>query len=373
MQCSRCLLSDVDDSEIRFDNIGVCSYCNYYDSEFNKIGSLEERKIFIQNKIEEVKFHGKNKKYDCIIGLSGGLDSSYMAYWLAKNGLRTLVIHLDNCWNSELAIQNIQNICQKLNFDLHTHVIDWEEFRDLQLAYLRASVVDIEVLTDHAIKAVTLKISKKYNIKYIFSGFNLATEAIMIKGWTYNKEDFTNIKDIITKNSSIRKFTTYPYLTIWKKFYYNFFLKIEKINLLNYLDYNKEKAKEILINNLNWKDYGGKHYESIFTKFYQAYILPKKFNIDKRKVHLSNLICSGQITRSEAKNILKEPLYKTNKEFISDFEYVIKKLKISKKEFDSIMSEKIKNHTDFETDDKYWNIYFKLVKNLNFFRLKKHR
>ena len=367
-ECSRCLISEKDDSEIKLDIKGVCNYCNYYDSKIIELGSETEKLFFIENKIQEVKLSGKNKKYDCIIGLSGGLDSSYLAYWLAKNGLRPLVIHLDNGWNSELAIQNIQNICQKLNFDLHTHVIDWEEFRDLQLAYLRASVVDIEVLTDHAIKAITLKMSKKYNIKYIFSGFNLATEAIMIKGWTYNKEDFTNIKDIVTKNSSIRNFTSYPYLTIWKKLYYNFFLKIEKINLLNYLDYNKEKAKEILIKNLNWKDYGGKHYESIFTKFYQAYILPKKFNIDKRKVHLSNLICSNQIIKKDALKILQEPLYETTQELISDREFMIKKLGISLDEFNLILAQKVKKHTDFETNDKYWNIYFKFVKilKLNF-------
>tara|TARA_B110000483_G_C18206318_1_gene547817 strand:+ start:5327 stop:6451 length:1125 start_codon:yes stop_codon:yes gene_type:complete len=365
-ECSRCLISDSDDSEIKFDKLGVCNYCKYYDLKVRELGSNEEKRFFIQNKIEKIKLFGKNKKYDCIIGLSGGLDSSFLAYWLAENGLRPLVIHLDNGWNSELAVKNIQSICHKLNFDLHTHVIDWQEFRDMQLAYLRASVVDIEILTDHAIRAIILKMSKKHKIKYIFSGFNVSTEAVMVKGWTYKKGDFMNIKDIVTKYSSIRKFKTYPYINFCKNLYYNFFFKTEIINLLNYIDYRKEKAKEVLINKLKWKDYGGKHYESLFTKFYQAYILPKKFVIDKRKVHLSNLICSKQISKKEALDIMKIPLYSSNNELKMDREFIIKKFNLSLQEFNEIMHHPIRDHLDFKSDDRYWDMYFKF---LNIFRL----
>ena len=369
-ECNRCILTEDDDSSIIIDYSGLCNYCNNYDMQLKELGTKNERNSFIEKKIKEIKLKGKNKKYDCLIGLSGGLDSSYMAYWLGKRGLRPLVVHLDNGWNSNLATQNIKNICQKLNFDLHTHVIDWEEFRTMQLAYLKASVVDIEVLTDHAIKAIILKLSRKFKINYVFSGFNISTEAVMIKGWTYNKNDFENIKDIVTKNSLLKKLKTYPHITFWTNLFYNFFLDLEKINLLNYIDYDKNKSKEIIKKSLNWKDYGGKHYESLFTKFYQAYFLPQKFNIDKRKVHLSNLICSKQITKIDAKRVLKKPLYKSDKELNNDINFVIKKLGISIDEFNNIMNKKIKRHTDFKTHDNYWNIYFKLVNilKLNFSR-----
>tara|TARA_B100001564_G_C20669647_1_gene685553 strand:- start:8224 stop:9336 length:1113 start_codon:yes stop_codon:yes gene_type:complete len=365
-ECSRCIISELDDPLIILDDNGLCNYCNNYNSQLNELGSETERNNFIENKIKEIKFNGINKKYDCLIGLSGGLDSSYMAYWLAKKGLKPLVVHLDNGWNSEIASQNIKNICEKLKFDLYTHVINWEEFKEMQLAYLRASVVDVEVLTDHAIKAIILKLARKFKIKYVFSGFNIATESIMIQGWTYNKNDFVNIKDIITKNSSLKKLKTYPYTTFWSNLFYDYFLKLEKINLLNYINYDKEKSKEIIINSLNWKDYGGKHYESIFTKFYQAYILPEKFNIDKRKVHLANLICSNQITKIEAKRYLEQPLYESESELKNDINFVTKKLGISDEDFKNIMSKKTKNHTDFKTHNNYWNIYFKLVKILKF-------
>ena len=365
-ECSRCIISELDDPMIIIDDSGICNYCNNYDKQLNELGSKTEKKKFIENKINEIKFNGKNKKYDCLIGLSGGLDSSYMAYWLGKKGLRPLVVHLDNGWNSDIANQNIKSICEKLNFELYTHVINWEEFKEMQLAYLKASVVDIEVLTDHAIKAIILRLSRKFKIKYVFSGFNIATESVMINGWTYNKNDFVNIKDIITKYSSLRKLMTFPYTTFWNNLINHHFLSIEKINLLNYIDYDKKKSEEIIKENLNWKDYGEKHYESIFTKFYQAYILPKKFNIDKRKAHLSNLICSNQITRIEAKKCLQKPLYKSESELIRDINFVIKKLGISKEDFNCIMKEKTKRHTDFKTHDIYWNIYFKLVKILKF-------
>ena len=361
-ECARCIISEFDDPLIIMDERGICNYCNKYDKQLYELGSDTDKNNFIENKIKEIKFNGKNKKYDCLIGLSGGLDSSYMAYWLAKRGLRPLVVHLDNGWNSEIANQNIKSICEKLNFELYTHVINWEEFKEMQLAYLRASVVDIEVLTDHAIKSIISKLSRKFRIKYVFSGFNIATESIMIKGWTYNKNDFVNIKDIINKNSSLKKLITFPYTTFFTNLFNQHFYKLEKINLLNYIDYDKKKSKEVIKENLNWKDYGGKHYESIFTKFYQAYILPKKFSIDKRKAHLSNLICSKQITKIEAKRYLEKPLYESESELRRDINFVTKKLGISSEDFNDIMMRKTKKHTDFKTHDNYWNIYFKFVK-----------
>lgn len=364
-ECEKCILNSNDDPDLNLDFNNKCNYCNFYDSQVKSIGSLLERTKILNKKILEIKKLGSNKKYDCIIGLSGGLDSSYMAYWLCKNGIRPLVIHLDNGWNSELAVQNIQNICEKLNLDLHTHVIDWDEFKDLQLAYLKSSVVDIEVLTDHAIKAIIFKMAKKYNIKYTFSGYNFATEAIMIKDWTFDKSDFRNIKDIAWKHGRIRKFKTFPTLSFWNKIYYRFFLDLQSIHLLNYIDYNTIEAKKTLEQELNWKDFGGKHYESIFTKFYQKYILPKKFNIDKRKLHFSNLICSGQLSREKALDLMNEPLY-SDSNLLSEKEFFLKKINLTELEFANIMKYKIRSHNDFKTEEAYWKIYFTFVSKFKF-------
>lgn len=358
--CTRCILSTSDTPHIRFDRNGVCTYCNYYDYVTAEFGTQEQKTKYLENKIQEIKARGKGKEYDCIIGVSGGVDSSYLAYWANLHQLRPLIVHFDNGWNSELAVKNIERLCSKLGYGLQTYVIDWEEFKQLQLAYLRAGVIDIEMLTDHAIIATIYKIAKKYNIKYTLNGFNYATEAVMPKGWVFDKTDFTNIKDINDKFGK-GKIKSFPHLTFVDRFLYSMLFKIESIRVLNYIDYNKKAAKELLQSKLGWRDYGGKHYESIFTKFYQAYILPVKFGVDKRRAHLSNLICSGEITRSQALEVLKEPLYDpvTLK---NEKEYILKKLGMSEEEFDKLMKEKPRSHKEFRTQEKLWNAYFKFIK-----------
>lgn len=363
--CTRCILSDSDTKIIDFDKQGVCSYCGGYDQ---KIGAFYNQPISpserLKIKVEEMKSDGKGKKYDCIVGISGGTDSSYLALWAYEQGLRPLVVHMDNGWNTEIAVNNIENICHKLGYDLHTHVINWEEFRDLQLAYLKASVVDIEVLTDHAVQAVIYNLARKYKIKYTLNGYNYATEAIMPNGWTYKKRDFVNIADIYSKFGSGRKLKTFPRTTFWKSLFNHWFLKLESIQVLNFIDYNKEKAQEIIKEKLGWRDHGGKHFESVFTKFYQVYILPKKFGIDKRKCHLSNLICSGQITREQALKELELPMY-DERLFMEEKEFIFKKFGLSEDSFEAIMKLPVRLHTDFKTDQVYWDRYFKIVK---FFR-----
>ncbi len=196
-QCARCVMDTTDDSNIEFDQDGVCSYCKYYEKESELLLKKGELGLkLLQDKVTEIKNYAKDNKYDCLIGISGGVDSSYVAYIAKQNGLRALCVHFDNGWNSELAVMNIENLVNKLGFDLYTYVINWEEFRDLQLAYLKASVVDIEVLTDHAIYGTLFKIAKENNIKYVLGGLNVATEAILPYHWTYNKKDFINIKAI---------------------------------------------------------------------------------------------------------------------------------------------------------------------------------
>ncbi len=276
--------------------------------------------------------------------MSGGCDSSYLAHLTKKLGLRPLVVHFDNGWNSELAVKNIENIVNKLDYDLNTYVINWEEFKDLQIAYLKASVVDIEVPTDYIIFAVLNKIAKQHKIKYVLSGYNYVTEFGMPQDWCMkNKFDHVNLQNIHTKFGA-KKLKDFPKLGLWQRYYYKEILGIETVALLNLVPYVKKEVKEFLKKEFNWKDYGGKHYESIFTRFYQGYILPKKFNIDKRKMHWSVLICSGQATREEALADLQSETYPLELQ-AQDREYVIKKFGLSANEFEKIMNASPVDHS----------------------------
>ena len=367
VSCKKCVLDSECNIDITIDDEGVCNYCNYHDRLVSRLGSDKEKHEWLNLKLQEIRKWRKGSSYNCILGVSGGVDSTYLAYWCKKNDLKPLVVHFDNGWNSELAVRNIENICTILNFELETLVINWKEFKELQLSYLRAGVVDIEVLTDHAIYATLVKIAKKNNIKYILSGFNLATESIMPKEWIFDKGDWENIKDIYTKFGSQYELKTFPHISFFEKLYNYIFHQIETVQVLNYIDYNKEQAKEIIKNELKWIDYGGKHYESVFTKFYQSYILPTKFNVDKRKAHLSSLICSNQITKSQALEVLSSPPYDI-KTISTEKEYVLKKLGLSENDFDSMMIEKPRNHSDFKTEKGLWNSYFKVIKTFKFWK-----
>ncbi|MBL7912822.1 MAG: N-acetyl sugar amidotransferase [Bacteroidia bacterium] len=360
-ECKRCILTSKNVKNITFDIDGICEYCRYYDKVVSKLGYATQKALWIKNKIAEIKKSGEGNAYDCILGVSGGIDSSYLAYWAKENGLRPLIVHFDNGWNSELATENIRNICEKLNFELNTHVINWEEFKELQLAYIKAGVIDIEALTDHAIMTTIYKIAVKYRIKYTLNGFNFATEAIMPRGWVFDKADWENIKDIYRKFGNGKTIKSFPHLNFYKRLYYHLFLKLESIQVLNYIPYTKQMAKEIITNRFSWRDYGGKHYESVFTKFYQAYILPTRFKVDKRLAHLSSLICSGQITKEEALAEMNKPLYSEN-DLKQEKEYVLKKLGMAEAEFDKLMSSPARKHEDFKTEKIYWNRYFKLIK-----------
>lgn len=354
-QCSRCILDTNDDPALVFDDKGVCHHCLNYDEEvkhYLKTGS--EGEALITKTIKQLKDYGKGRKYDCLIGLSGGVDSSYVVYLAKQYGLNALCVHFDNGWNTETAVLNIQNMVNKLGYDLYTYVIDWEEFKDLQLAYLRASVIDIEVLTDHATYGTLFKIAKDNDIKYVLGGHNIVTEGILPYHWTYNKRDYINIKSI-HKQHGTKKLETFPFLDRKLK---NFIKKsgIEFINYLNWVPFEKNKVKQILRDELGWKDYGGKHFESVWTRFYQSYILPTKFGVDKRKAHLSTLICSGQMTKAEALEEMKQP--PCSPQLISDDkEFVLKKLGLTEKEFEAIMNLPVRNHREFETEGSLFNYY----------------
>ncbi|MEO0896465.1 MAG: N-acetyl sugar amidotransferase [Bacteroidota bacterium] len=365
-QCTTCVM-DTTDSGITFDEAGVCNHCRGFEEMMTQnvfSGKAGEEKI--EQMLSDIRATAKRKKstYDCILGVSGGVDSTYMAYLAHQWGLNPLVIHLDNGWNSEIATQNINRIIDKTEFDLYTHVINWEEFRDLQLSFLKASVVDLELTSDHAIFSLIYKIARKYNISYLLSGFNVVTEGILPKSWRWSKMDWLNIKDIHSKFGTV-PLNTFPRISFTKKFYYDQVLKLKSLRPLNYLDYNKEEVKNTIQEYFGWQDYGGKHYESVITRFYQGYILPEKFNIDKRKAHLSTLINSGQINKEMALLELEKPIYDPDLLRV-DMDFVLKKFELTKEEFEEIMARPSQPHTAYASYEtahyKYHEQFFNAIR-----------
>ncbi len=355
-QCGRCILDTDDDAGISFDEKGMCNHCHDFDIYKKALifnGLEGERGL--NEIVAKITKAGRNKPYDCVMGISGGIDSTYLALQAKKLRLRPLIVHVDNGWNSELAVKNIENIVNKLGFSLYTYVIEWKEFKDLQLSYLKASVVDIEALTDHAILGALYRIAFKKGIRYILLGTNVATESILPSSWTFRKADAINIRAIHKEFGQIA-LKTFPFIDPWTKKFYDYILRIKIISPLDYMRYIKSEVKKIIIDELGWRDYGGKHYESIFTRFYQGYILPNKFKIDKRKAHVSNLICSGQITREEALCEIKHPAYDPEQLKI-DKEFVLKKLGLSQQEFEALMKLPIRKHTDFAFEGPFYKRY----------------
>ena len=341
--CTKCVM-DTTDPDITFNEDGICNHCKQYSKQINQLPKGDQAQEILDDLISKIKNAGKSKDYDCVIGLSGGVDSTYVAYLVKENfGLRPLAVHLDNGWNSELSVINMENIVKKLGIDLYTHVIDWEEFKDIQLSFLKSSTPDSEVPSDHAIFSVLRQIAKKYKIKYVINGINVKTESHHALSWSQGHSDFGYIKGV-QKMFGTKKIKTFPHgnrLTVIE----DVFSK-KWINILNYIDYDKNEAKKIITEKLNWKDYGGKHYESIYTKFFQGYILPQKFGYDKRKMHLSSLICAGVINRAEALKELEQPPYPIQEQ-LDDREYLIKKFNITPEEFEEIMNRPCKTYYDY--------------------------
>lgn len=356
--CKRCVM-DTTDPDIKFDDEGICNHCKKAEYLLGLKESPTQREKSLQRMVKKIKKDGSGKKYDCIIGVSGGVDSSFVVYKLKELGIRPLAVHFDNGWNSESGVRNISKIVEKLDIDLYTYVMDWEEFRDLQLSFLRASTPDSEIPTDHAIFALLYETALKQNVKYIITGSNLVTEAIHVKAWSCGHDDWKYIQTI-QKLFGKKKLDSFPHFTIFEKYLiYPHIKGIKIISLLEYIDYNKQEAKKILMDNFEWEDYGGKHYESIYTRFLQGYILPNKFGFDKRKGHLSNLIISGQITRDEALNELgKDPYEGINLQ--EDLNYLLNKFNITEEEFDSIMGFTPKTFWDYPSYKRSW--YYKLAR-----------
>ena len=368
--CSNCVM-DTSDTSITFDEQGICNHCHRYADQMAKLPQAEDAQVELQALIAKIKAAGEGKTYDCIIGLSGGVDSTYVAY-LAKKvlGLRPLAVHLDNGWNSELSVMNIENIVKKLDIDLYTHVIDWDEFKDIQLSFLKASTPDSEVPTDHAIFSILRQVRKKYKLDYVLNGINSKTESHHPLGWSQGHSDFGYIKSV-QKMFGTKKIKTFPHGNIFTILEDRFSSKW--VNVLNYIDYNKYEAKKIITEELEWQDYGGKHFESIYTRFYQGYILPQKFGFDKRKMHLSSLICAGELSREDALKELEQPTYPLEQQQ-ADKEFLCKKFNLSLDQFDAIMNLPIKSYYDYPSyygkilSSKYYKTLLKVLKKNSIFK-----
>lgn len=357
--CSRCVM-DTSDPEITFDANGICNHCIEFDAVTSQNWFPNEEGAARLNAIvEQIKAAGNGQEYDCILGLSGGVDSSYLAIKIHEWGLRPLVVHVDAGWNSELAVANIEALVKYCNYDLHTHVVDWEDMRDLHLAYLRAGISNQDVPQDHIFFASLYHFATKNGIRYIFSGGNIATEGIFPTAWHGSAMDAINLK-AIHREYGERKLHSYKTISFFQYYiWYPFVKKMRTVLPLNYMPYDKAKALEELERTVGYKPYARKHGESQFTKLFQNYYLPEKFGYDKRRPHLSSLIVSGQMTRDEALVKLAEPLYDAD-ELEIDIAYFCKKLRITRCQFDELLKAPVRRHDEFPT----WSGRYRLLKSI---------
>lgn len=340
-QCTRCIF-DTSIPGVSFDEKGECNFCKIHDV-LDKIYPLSnDGKQQFDKLIEKIKRDGKNKKYDCVVGVSGGRDSTYTLYLAKKLGLRPLAVHFDNGWNSTIAVTNIKNIVSKLGVDLYTTVADWEEFKSLQLSFLKASVSDAEIPTDVAIFGTLHKAAAENDIRYIINGHSFRTEGVVPIGWTYMDGRYINE---VHRKFDGRSLKSIPNFTLWDMVYYTFIKRIKVIPMLNYFNYLHEETNKILEEEVGWQYYGGHHHESSYTQFFQSYYLPEKFKIDKRLLEFSALIRSGQISREYALDEMKKEYH-----FSEDLvEYVKKKLELSDEDFREILTAENKSFKDFPT------------------------
>ena len=350
--CSKCIL-DSSVPDIQFDERGVCNFCKIHDEMEKEFPLNELGQQKLSQLIGKIKAEGKTKRYDSIVGISGGTDSTYCLHMAKKLGLRPLAVHFDNGWNTDIAKNNMKNAVKKLDIDLKTVKCDWEEFKDVQISFLKASVPDVERTTDIAIFSALYRVAAEEGISYIINGNSFRTEGKIPIGWGYCDGKYIRS---VHKKFGKTKLKSFPNLTISDLFFYTYVKKIKIIRLLNYIDYRKEDAKKILERELGWKGYGGHHFESIITRFVIGYLLPKKFNIDDRKVEYSALIRSNQMTREEALEKMQENPYP--KEMVrGDIGYIIKKLGLAKEEFEEILARQPKTFLDYPT---YYPIFKKL-------------
>jgi len=360
--CTNCVM-DTTDPDIKFDERGVCERCNQYYKDILPSWNYGKGKENELDKIvSEIKEAGKNKKYDCLLGLSGGFDSSYMLHFAIKElGLRPLVFHIDAGWDTPLAKNNIQKMVAKLGVDLKTEKINWNEVRDMQLAFFKSGVPHLDIPQDHAFVAALDNYAKKYNINYILNGGNISTEVIVNpNAWGYWGTDMRHIKDILRQFGTV-SMNTYPFTNTFKrKIYMPYIKKIKVVKLLNYISYIKKEAEELLKKEYDWEPYPQKHFESVMTKFLEGYWLPERFGYDVRKPQFSSLILTGQMTREEALEKLKEPPL-SKKESAELFTQVAEMLEISEEELRSYLTMPLKTYKDYKNQSTIISIGSKIL------------
>jgi N-acetyl sugar amidotransferase len=349
-RCTTCIM-DTTDPWITFDEAGRCNHCLRVD-EFRRRWNPEGDSRQLEQLIDRIKRDGRDQDYDVVSGLSGGVDSSFMALQARKFGLRTLIVHVDTGWNSELAVKNIENIVNRCGFDLYTHVVDWEEMQDLQHAFFRASVPNQDIPQDHAIYAGFVRHAAKHKVKWNFSGSNFACESILPPSWGYDNKDLTHISDI-HRRFGRRPLQHFPRLShLENAFRYQLFHGLSTAKPLDLMPYRKADAIRTLEQEVGWRYYGGKHYESRFTKFFQAWYLPTKWGYDKRLAHLSSLVVSGQMTRESALEEFRNGALPTE-EIKADKEYMARKLGVSLDDFESLMTLPNVPHENYARASKF--------------------
>ena len=355
--CTNCVM-DTTDPNIEFDAAGVCDHCRTFYTEILPNWHTDERgRRELDQLVAQIKREGEGRDFDCIIGMSGGIDSSYLTY-LAKEelGLRPLVFHVDAGWNSQEAVNNIEKLVDKLGLDLYTEVIDWEEMRDLQLAFFKSGVPHIDTPQDHAFFATMYKFAEEHNVRYILTGANYSTECVRNPvEWMYYQSDSTQLKDIHRKHGT-RPLKTFPLTSILKhKVWLRYVRRIQVVRPLNYVPYIKADAMKLLIERFGWQPYPQKHFESRFTKFYESYWLPKKFGYDVRKVQYSSLILTHQMTREEALEKLKTPPY-DEATIHREIEFVAAKLGITVAELNSYLEGPSRTFRDYRSQKDIYKV-----------------
>lgn len=350
--CVKCVM-DTSWSEIEFDGDGVCNFCRGFEVAMRDAPSQEELAVQLARRIDDMRRRGVGRDYDCVLGLSGGVDSSFLAYKLREWGLRPLAVQFDNGWNTELASMNIESVCRRLDIDLKTYVVDWGEFRKLQVAFLRAGVANVEAPSDHGIFASIYRAAVEERIPYVISGVNNATEfcnpivtkreSVPSAGYRYS--DLSHIR-AINRRFGGQRLRSFPQMGPLRRLFLEYTGRVIRFDPLNYMPYRKSEAIAVLEREIGWRPYSGKHHESVFTRFHQCYILPTKFGVDKRRLHLSGLIWSGQQSRSDAVEELSHPPCSAE-QLRSDKEFVCKKLSLTEPELDALMKERPKQYYEY--------------------------
>lgn len=361
--CTNCIM-DTSDSRITFDDKGVCDHCNDFYTNVKPNWHTDERgKRKLEELATKIKEDGKGRDFDCILGMSGGVDSSYMLHYAIKElGLRPLVFHVDGGWNTELAENNIRVMVEKLGVNLHTQVIDWEEMKDFQLAFFKSGVPHLDIPQDHSFIGTLYDYAYKNDIKYILNGGNISTECVRNPmEFLYYGTDMAQLKDIMRQFGTV-KMKTYPFSSIFKhKIYLRYIKKIQVVKPLDLIPYHKEEALALLEEEYGWTPYPQKHFESQFTKFFEAYWLPERFGFDTRRVQFSSLILTEQMSRDEALEQMKKPAY--NPETIhEEFNAIAAKLGITSEELRSYFNMPKKFYWDYKNQEFIFNLGAKVLK-----------